>query len=159
MSELPPLSFSKLFSDSIPQLWLFILIIKQKGTDKKDFLSVFLFVAIIVTVESRVCTQAYLLILTMQGVSSMQRRQKIYIWTLISLTAIHLLFANFYQRIYAYMNTANHLNTFLVSSILIRGLLLIAIVLAGFTCIRYFKNYLPIYLGLFLINFLLFFFL
>lgn len=89
----------------------------------------------------------------------MQRRQKIYIWTLISSTAIHLLFANFYQRIYAYMNTANHLNTFLISSILIRGLLLIAIVLAGFTCIRYFKNYLLIYLGLFLINFLLFFFL
>lgn len=89
----------------------------------------------------------------------MQRRQIIYIWTLIVLTAIHLLFANVYQRIYAYMNTINHLNTFLVSSILIRGTLLIIIVLAGFTCIRYFKKYLPIYLGLFLINFLLFFFL
>lgn len=87
----------------------------------------------------------------------MQQKQPFFLFTFGFLSALHILFVNFYPRIYAYMNMSESLPRFLMLSTLIRGFLLIGIILAGFTCVRENRRFLPFYLGLFLINFLLFF--
>ncbi|MGX7329305.1 hypothetical protein [Enterococcus bulliens] len=88
----------------------------------------------------------------------MRKKQSIFILSLSVLTAFHIVFANFYPRIYGYMNAQDRLTAFLSVSVIIRGLLLILISIAGFTCIRENRRLLPIYLGLFLVNLVLFFF-
>lgn len=88
----------------------------------------------------------------------MRKKQSLYVLTFSLLTAFHIIFANFYLRIYGYMNAHDHLTAFLSVSVIVRGLLLIAISVAGFTCIRVNRRLLPVYLGLFLINLILFFF-
>lgn len=88
----------------------------------------------------------------------MRNKQSISIIALSLLTAVHIVFANFYPRIYGYMNAQDQLIAFLSISVILRGLLLIVISIAGFTCIREYKKLLPVYLGLFLVNLILFFF-
>jgi hypothetical protein len=76
----------------------------------------------------------------------------------IILTAIHVLFCNFYPPIYGYMNIHGHLLLFLMLTKLIRVAILLAIIGLGFTQLQQKnKKGMLTYLALFFFNLILMF--
>ncbi|WP_414841138.1 hypothetical protein [Enterococcus saccharolyticus] len=88
----------------------------------------------------------------------MKTKQPSILFIFILITAIHVLFCNFYPPIYGYMNINGHLPFFLMLTKLVRVAILLVIIGLGFTQMQEKnKKGMFAYLALFFFNLILMF--
>ncbi|AYW45723.1 hypothetical protein C7K43_07050 [Tetragenococcus koreensis] len=87
----------------------------------------------------------------------MTKKQKRSIAIFFILTILHTLFCNFYTQIYAFMNVQNWLSFFLITTLIVRLLFLLAIFWMGLRQVQKNRKLALFYLLLFFFNLVMIF--